>query len=82
MRPPPTDEPIDDSLRKRPLHRLVTAAIGLLLMGIAAYASFVAGLDGWGAVAVAAVLGLLGVQAIVAAWRGRVAWLARIGPLP
>jgi hypothetical protein len=63
--------------------RLVTAAFGAFLVGIAVLSLVSADRSARaGASLVALVLGLLGVDALVAAVRGRRALVSRIGPLP
>lgn len=63
--------------------RLVTAAFGTLLVGCAILTVVVVDPSiRWRGVAVALVLGLLGLDAIVASVRGRASVASRIGPLP
>jgi hypothetical protein len=63
-------------------HRLVTAIFGVLLAAIGIVIPLIAPEAGWGGIAAAVVIGGLGIDAIIAAWRDRPALIARIGPLP
>lgn len=63
------------------VYRVVTAAFGLLFTAIS-IAILVVSDRTVGPVLVAAVLGVLGVEAIVSAWRSKASLLSRIGPLP
>jgi hypothetical protein len=62
-------------------YRLITAAVGLfftsIMMGILIFAELTLG-----AIVVAAIFGLLGIDAIVSAYRKTASLLSRIGPLP
>lgn len=64
-------------------HRNVTAAFGMLLviLAIATVVSVEPALR-WPGVGVAVVLGVLGIDAVIAAVRGRPSIVSRIGPLP
>jgi hypothetical protein len=74
----------DERARTRStLDRWVTAAFGLFFVGIAVAIVYSATNDNpWGAGVAALATGALGLDAIVAAWRGRASLLSRIGPLP
>lgn len=61
--------------------RLVTAAFGLLFVALAV-AVVVVSDRSIGPLMAAAVLGILGVDAMVSACRGKRSLLSRIGPLP
>jgi hypothetical protein len=61
----------------------VSAAIGILFVGLAVAIVKVAWHDaGWAAYLVAAIIGALGVDALLCAVRNRRCLLSRIGPLP
>jgi dolichyl-phosphate-mannose--protein O-mannosyl transferase len=63
--------------------RWVTAVAGLLLVGIAIAIVYSVGADhSFGSFAAAAVIGWLGIDALVSAARKRRSILSRIGPLP
>lgn len=61
--------------------RLVTAAFGLLFAALAVAVVVVSDRT-IGPLIVAAVLGFLGVDAMVSACRGKPSFMSRIGPLP
>jgi len=72
----PTEEPKNSE-------RLVTAAVGILFVGIAiAIVYWSAAEHPFGAFAAAALVGGLGVDALFSAARSRRSILSRIGPLP
>ena len=74
------NSPSDDSKRSG---RWVTAAFGLLFVGIAIAIVYTSANDyPIGAFLTAAVVGLLGVDALISAARNRRSFLSRIGPLP
>ena len=61
----------------------MTAAFGLLFVGIAIAIAYTSANDyPIGAFLTAAVVGLLGVDALISAARNRRSFLSRIGPLP
>ena len=62
-------------------YRLVTAAFGALFAAIA-LAIVVESDRALGPLLLSAVIGLLGVDAVVSAWRNKPSLLSRIGPLP
>lgn len=62
--------------------RWATALIGVLFVGVAVAIVFAAREAGLAAYAAAAVVGALGVEALVCAARNRRCLLSRIGPLP
>ena len=62
-------------------YRLITAVVGALFSAIAVAILVVSELT-VGPVLAAVVLGFLGVDAILGAWRNRPSLLSRIGPLP
>lgn len=62
--------------------RLLCAGLGLLLAGAGGYALVVRPDLGWQGAAVGLVLAVVGLEALIAALRGRASWLSRIGPLP
>ncbi len=63
--------------------RWVTAMVGLLFVGIAIAIVFLLAADlSFGALVVAAVIGGLGVDALLSAARRRRSIVSRIGPLP
>jgi len=64
-------------------HRVVTGAFGTLLivLAVATVVSVEPELR-WAGAAVAVVLAILGVEAVIAAVRGRASIVSRIGPLP
>jgi hypothetical protein len=62
-------------------HRIVAATFGALFTVIAAAILAVAELT-FGSVVAAAVIGTLGIDAIVSAYRDTASLLSRIGPLP
>lgn len=62
-------------------YRVVTATLGVVFVGVA-ITILVISEHTLGPVAAALVIAALGVEAIVSAWRNRLSWLARIGPLP
>lgn len=65
------------------LDRWVCAGVGLLFVGLAAAIAISSdGTAGGWAYAAAAVIGVLGAEALVAAIRGRQSLMSRIGPLP
>ncbi len=65
------------------LGRWVTAAFGLMFVGIAIAIVYTSASDHpMGAIATAALVGLLGVDALVSAACNRRSLLSRIGPLP
>jgi hypothetical protein len=65
------------------LDRWVTAGFGVLFVGIAvAIVQAAISENPWGAGLSALVTGALGVDALMAAIRGRASLLSRIGPLP
>jgi hypothetical protein len=69
-------------IERRRVYRLVTAAIGILLLGIAGYLVLtrsVSGAAGW---AVLMLIAGLGLDAVIAAILARPSLLARLGPLP
>lgn len=77
----PTPEPQKQPANR--IHRTVTGAAGAAL--IAAAVAIVWWVDDTmfiGGVCAAIVLGMLGIDACAAAWRGRRSLLERIGPLP
>lgn len=64
-------------------HRVVTGAFGALLVVLAVVTVLAVEPElRWPGVAVASVLAMLGVDAIIAAVRGRESIVSRIGPLP
>ena len=63
-------------------YRVVTAAVGALLVACALAIVLVVAVLDWTAMIAAAVIAALGVEALAAAARGRSALLARLGPLP
>jgi uncharacterized membrane protein HdeD (DUF308 family) len=64
------------------VYRVVSAALGLLLLGVGVYAWFFSGATTLLRYGAGAVLVVLGANAIWCAWRARPSWLSRIGPLP
>ncbi len=71
-----------DPVESRPLHRILTAAAGLLLL-VAAGAALWLGEGGLlPRVGFAALAAVVGIEAIVGAWQGRTSWISRLGPLP
>lgn len=62
-------------------YRLITAVVGALFLAIAVAILVVSELT-VGPILAAVVLGFLGVDAILGAWRNRPSLLSRIGPLP
>ena len=66
----------------RSLFRTVTGVLGLFLLGLGVYVLMWPAASGLLAKAAGVVLVLLGGNAVLAAWHGKRAWLARIGPLP
>lgn len=63
--------------------RWITAAFGLLFVGIAMAILLSSSSDNrTGAIAAAAVIGVLGIDALISAARNRRSLLSRIGPLP
>lgn len=62
-------------------YRLITAVVGALFLAIAVAILLVSELT-VGPILAAVVLGFLGVDAILGAWRNRPSLLSRIGPLP
>ena len=63
--------------------RWVTGVVGLLLVGIAIAIVYAVGADhSLGSIAAAAVIGWLGIDALLTAARKRRSILSRIGPLP
>lgn len=70
----------NDPLRSK-TSRAVTAGIGLLFTGLATAIVLVSDRSA-GPLAVAAVIGLLGLDAVVSAMRNKGCILSRIGPLP
>lgn len=67
---------------ERGLFRAVTGLLGAFLLGLGVYVLMWPAASGLLAMATGIVFVLLGGNAIVAAMRGKRAWLARIGPLP
>ena len=63
-------------------YRTLTGLFGLLLMAIGMFAIFVGGDQILLRVAVGVCILALGCNAVVAAWRAKEPWIARIGPLP
>lgn len=64
-------------------HRMITGAFGVLLVVLAVVTvRSVEPEIRWRGAAVAVVLAVLGLDAIIAALRGRTALVSRIGPLP
>lgn len=71
-----------DAYTSGPVYRVLSGLFGLVLVGAGLY---VIGFTDASAVVrcgVGLVMGLLGVNAILAACRGTASWLSRIGPLP
>ena len=66
---------------RRPVHRLITGALGLLLVSPALYAAFVQPSTALHQLAALAI-GVAGGNMLWAACMGRESWLARMGPLP
>jgi hypothetical protein len=64
----------------RRAYRAISAAFGVLLLGIACYL-FLTSSDGL-QMAAAALLLVVGGNLLFAAWRGTESWVARLGPLP
>jgi len=62
-------------------NRVVTAAFGLLFT-VVSIAIVVVSDRTVGPMLAAAVFGILGVEAIISAWRNKASLLSRIGPLP
>jgi hypothetical protein len=67
---------------QRKADRVVALLFGVFFSGIAVAVVLLAQPLTTGAAIAAGVLGLLGLEAVVAALRGRRALLSRIGPLP
>ncbi|NUZ05376.1 hypothetical protein [Piscinibacter koreensis] len=75
--------PLPSAAPPRRGHRIVIAAFGVFFVGLAGVVLALASAATLlGSLAAAAVLGLLGVDACVSAWRGRPSLMERIGPLP
>ena len=74
---PPTEHPRTCST----ISRIVTGGFGVLFIGLA-LAILVTSEISFGVLIAAFVVGGLGMDAIVSAFRGRTSLLARIGPLP
>ncbi|MCW8139424.1 MAG: hypothetical protein KIT58_11035 [Planctomycetota bacterium] len=70
-----------DSAPRSKAYRLVTAAVGLLFAGLAIAIVAVSERTFWPSL-LAFVVGVLGIEAVVSACRGRTSLLSRIGPLP
>jgi hypothetical protein len=66
---------------RSPAYRLVTAVFGLVFTGVAIGILIVAELT-LGSVVAAAIIGFLGIDALVSAYRKTSSLLSRIGPLP
>lgn len=62
--------------------RWADACIGVLFFGCAAAILVLFPLSDWAAILVAIVLLLLGIDALLAAWKARPSLLSWIGPLP
>ena len=62
-------------------YRAFTAILGVIFVAVAVVILAISE-HTFGPLAAALVIGALGVDAIVSAWRNREPWLARIGPLP
>ena len=62
-------------------YRVFTAALGVMFVAMAVFIVVISEFT-FGPLAAAVVVGALGVDAIVSAWRNQDSWLARIGPLP
>ena len=63
-------------------YRLITAAFGLLLIGVGCYALFLAGTAGVIRYAGGAAFVAVGVNMVWSAYRAKESWLSRLGPLP
>lgn len=63
-------------------HRVVTGALGALLLGSGVYA--LRYVSDSGALQLLGALGCIavGANAVLSAWRARASWISRIGPLP
>ena len=66
---------------RRPVHRLVTGTLGLLLLSAALYAALAQPSTALQPLAALAI-GVAGGNMLWAACMGRESWLARMGPLP
>ena len=73
----------DNSESGGKLERWVATAIGALFIAIAVFILLSSpDTPGWGALLAGAVIGALGLEAVVSAARNRRCLLSRIGPLP
>jgi len=63
-------------------YRLITAAFGLLLIGVGCYALFLAETAGVLRFAGGAAFAAVGGNMVWSAYRAKESWLSRIGPLP
>jgi heme A synthase len=63
-------------------HRLASAALGLLLLGVGIYAWLLPETTGLLRYGSALLFVVLGANAVYCAWRAKPSWLTRIGPLP
>lgn len=73
--------PPDRQGTKSTTYHVFTAALGVIFVAVAVVIVAISEFT-FGPLAAALVVGALGVDAIVSAWRHRESWLARIGPLP
>lgn len=68
--------------REGPVGRVFAAVLGLSLAGVGGYALVARPDLGWQGAALGLVFTVVGLEAFIAALRGRASWLSRIGPLP
>lgn len=64
------------------IERVITAAFGVILLGVGLFAFWQDHLTVPWRLGGGLVLGLFGGNCVLAAYRGKPSWLSRIGPLP
>lgn len=76
------DERLRQPFHARKLYRLLSAVLGLVLIGTGVYALLVAGTRTLLRISGGVVLVVLGFDLVWSAWTARESWLSKIGPLP
>lgn len=77
-----TDQHADQPFYARKMYRLLTAAFGLLLIGVGVYALIFAGTSTVVRLVGGSALVLAGYNMVSSAYQAKESWLSKLGPLP